>query len=133
MAKKPHSRGSSRPRQTARRPGEEAGAPPPSPAGQDKSEATTPLADHFSKMFAPPELYDPKKREAWRLVSQRDQRGPYVIELNLQHIGGLEGASAALRACASPPQFDSTSPVPVTAAPLRNARRDRWACWWFMI
>ena len=113
MAKKPHSRGSSRPRQTARRPGEEAGAPPPSPAGQDKSEATTPLADHFSKMFAPPELYDPKKREAWRLVSQRDQRGPYVIELNLQHIGGLEGASAALRALHDEVLKDLPAPVPL--------------------
>src|SRR5262245_53192594 len=56
------------------------------------------LTDRFSKMFAPPELYDPKKRENWGLVSAKDGRGPYVIELNLQHMAGLEGASAALLA-----------------------------------
>src|SRR6185436_15665205 len=56
------------------------------------------LTDRFSKMFAPPELYDPEKRKDWGLVGAKDGRGPYVIELNLQHMAGLEGASAALLA-----------------------------------
>ena len=47
------------------------------------------------------------------MVSQRDQRGPYVIELNLQHIGGLEGASAALRALHDEVLKESPAPVPL--------------------
>jgi subtilisin family serine protease len=49
-------------------------------------------------MFAPPELYDDAKRREWRLGDTPDARGPYVIELNLQHIQGLAGAAAALEA-----------------------------------
>jgi len=64
-------------------------------------------------MFAPPELYDPKKREAWGLVSEVDRRGPYVIELNLQHMGGLEGASAALRALHDEVLQETPEPVPL--------------------
>ncbi|WP_222025141.1 S8 family peptidase [Rhizobium laguerreae] len=64
-------------------------------------------------MFAPPELYDPKKRHTWGLVSERDQRGSYVIELNLQHIGGLEGASAALRALHDEILTGTPAPVPL--------------------
>ena len=85
---------------------------PPPPPGQDKADSTT-LTDRFSKMFAPPELYDPQKRSHWRLVSERDQRGPYVIELNLQHMGGLEGASAALQALHAEVLSDAPSPMPL--------------------
>ena len=55
-----------------------------------------PVADNFAKRFAPPELYDPKKRREWKLGRHDGERGPYVIELNLQHIEGLPGAIAAL-------------------------------------
>jgi len=85
---------------------------PPPPPGEDKADSTT-LTDRFSKMFAPPELYDPKKRADWRLVSEYDQRGPYVIELNLQHMGGLEGASAALRALHDEVLTNTPAPVPL--------------------
>ena len=82
---------------------------------QDHLEAeSTTLTDRFSKMFAPPELYDPKKRAHWRLVSEIDGRGPYVIELNLQHIDGLKGAAAAL--CALHAQVvtdEDRKPVPI--------------------
>jgi subtilisin family serine protease len=54
------------------------------------------LTDRFSKMFAPPELYDEAKRREWRLGDTPEARGPYVIELNLQHIQGLVGAAGAL-------------------------------------
>ncbi len=54
------------------------------------------VADNFARRFAPPELYDPKKRREWRLGRHDGDRGPYVIELNLQHIEGLPGAVAAL-------------------------------------
>ncbi len=54
------------------------------------------VADNFARRFAPPELYDPKKRREWKLGRHDGDRGPYVIELNLQHIEGLPGAVAAL-------------------------------------
>src|SRR5688572_32246038 len=54
------------------------------------------VADNFARRFAPPELYDPKKRREWKLGRHDGDRGPYVIELNLQHIEGLSGAIAAL-------------------------------------
>jgi subtilisin family serine protease len=117
MAKTPNSRRPSRsrprptpPRRRKAKPNPVQGPPPP--PGQDKADSTT-LTDRFSKMFAPPELYDPKKREDWRLVSEYDQRGPYVIELNLQHMGGLEGASAALRALHDEVLTETPAPVPL--------------------
>ena len=55
-----------------------------------------PVADNFARRFAPPELFDPKKRREWKLGRHDKDRGPYVIELNLQHIEGLSGAVAAL-------------------------------------
>lgn len=113
MAKK--TRRPARPRSRAVRPRRPKAPPvlgPPPPPGQNKAESTT-LTDRFSKMFAPPELYDPEKRKDWRLVSERDQRGPYVIELNLQHMGGLEGASAALRALHADVLADSPPPMPL--------------------
>jgi len=62
----------------------------------EKSER--PVADNFARRFAPPELYDPKKRREWKLGRNDNDRGPYVIELNLQHIEGLPGAVAGLDA-----------------------------------
>ena len=38
-----------------------------------------------------------RKREKWGLGEKETDRGPYIIELNLQHIGGLTGAAFALR------------------------------------
>lgn len=57
-----------------------------------------PVADNFARRFAPPELYDPKKRREWKLGRHDGDRGPYVIEFNLQHIEGLSGAIAGLEA-----------------------------------
>ena len=50
------------------------------------------LTDRFSKMVAPPELYSAAKRKKWKI----GPRGPYVIELNLQHVEGLSGAATQL-------------------------------------
>jgi subtilisin family serine protease len=55
------------------------------------------VGDKFARTFAPPELYDPKKRTEWKLEEEPGGRGPYVVELNLQHIEGLPGAIATLR------------------------------------
>ena len=99
---------------------------PPPPPDQARADSTT-LTDRFSKMFAPPELYDPKKRDEWRLVSEVDERGPYVIELNLQHMGGLEGASAALRALHTEVLKDAPEPVPLARTYFTwRLRVDEW-------
>src|SRR5688572_14575600 len=55
-----------------------------------------PVADTFARRVAPPELYDPRKRREWKLGRNDNERGPYVIEFNLQHIEGLPGAIATL-------------------------------------
>jgi hypothetical protein len=36
-----------------------------------------PVADSFARRFAPPELYDPKKRREWKLGRHDGDRGPY--------------------------------------------------------
>jgi len=51
------------------------------------------LADRFAKMVAPPELYDSRRRRRWGLEDSANPRGPYVVELNLQHLEGLNGAA----------------------------------------
>ena len=62
----------------------------------EDDDSRRPVADNFARRFAPPELYDPAKRREWKRGRQDGERGPYVIELNLQHIEGLAGAIAAL-------------------------------------
>jgi subtilisin family serine protease len=70
------------------------------------------VADNFARRFAPPELYDPKKRREWKLGRHDGERGPYVIEFNLQHIEGLPGAIAALEARLSALNGDLDPPPP---------------------
>jgi serine protease AprX len=62
---------------------------------EDQS-SSRPVADNFARRFAPPELYDPKKRREWKLGRNDEDRGPYIVELNLQHVEGLPGAMGAL-------------------------------------
>jgi subtilisin family serine protease len=50
----------------------------------------------FARVKMPRELNDPRRREEWGLPASRTKRGPYIIELNLQHAEGLPGARAAL-------------------------------------
>jgi subtilisin family serine protease len=71
-----------------------------------------PVADNFARRFAPPELYDPKKRREWKLGRRDEDRGPYVIELNLQHIEGLPGAIASLEMCLAALNGDDSAPPP---------------------
>jgi subtilisin family serine protease len=56
------------------------------------------LRERFSRMFVPPELYNSRKRKDWQLEVTAEKRGPYIVELNLQHVEGLSGADIALRA-----------------------------------
>jgi subtilisin family serine protease len=70
------------------------------------------IRDQLTRVTVPPELDDPKNREKWGLDDPKNNgRGPYLVELNVQHIGGLPGAAAAflelyervLRSAASQP------------------------------
>jgi len=51
--------------------------------------------DRLSRLTAPPELEDDENRKRWGLGNTPEARGPYMVELNVQHVDGLAGASAA--------------------------------------
>ena len=53
--------------------------------------------DRLSRLTAPPELEDEDNRRRWGLGTTPEQRGPYMIELNVQHVDGLAGAGSAFR------------------------------------
>ena len=53
--------------------------------------------DRLSRLTAPPELEDADNRRRWGLGTRPDERGPYMIELNVQHVDGLAGAGSAFR------------------------------------
>jgi serine protease AprX len=84
-----------------------------------KPPAEPSLTDRFSKMFAPPELYDARKRRDWGLGETDRQRGPYVIELNLQHIEGLTGAAKQLEALHEKLMPRAPKPVRIARTYLR--------------
>ena len=81
-----------------------------------------PVADNFARRFAPPELYDPKKRREWKLGRHDGERGPYVIELNLQHIEGLPGAIAALDGLLNELNETRSNPPPEPSTSRRRTR-----------
>jgi serine protease AprX len=84
-----------------------------------KPPAEPSLTDRFSKMFAPPELYDARKRRDWDLGETDLDRGPYVIELNLQHIEGLTGAAKQLEALHEKLMPQAPKPVRIARTYLR--------------
>jgi subtilisin family serine protease len=55
------------------------------------------LSDNIARTTAPPQLADAAKRSAWRMppLDRPDELGPYIIELNGEHRGGLPGAASA--------------------------------------
>lgn len=55
------------------------------------------IRDQLTRVTVPPELDNPENRKKWKLEEDEDGRGPYLIELNVQHIGGLPGADADFR------------------------------------
>jgi serine protease AprX len=70
---------------------------PESNAGQPQQpESADPdrIRDQLTRVCVPPELEDAKNRKKWKLEDEHG-RGPYLIELNVQHVGGLPGAEAA--------------------------------------
>jgi subtilisin family serine protease len=71
--------------------------------GQDNSDGRTnsdfPEFDSDSLVRNPvaPGLEDPENRRRWKLGVHEDDRGPYMVELNVQHSTGLAGAAHAFR------------------------------------
>ena len=53
--------------------------------------------DRLSRVTAPPELEDEEYRKRWDLGSTPQERGPYLIELNVRHANGLAGAARAFQ------------------------------------
>jgi hypothetical protein len=89
---------------------EGAATPPPSRARRrrrvarcHRSRTTTPSPSTSGSPASPcpPELDSAANRERWKLEEQEHGRGPYLIELNVQHVGGLpaghQGVPGSLR------------------------------------
>src|SRR5215207_3138133 len=90
--------------------------PPPKPARKSTSRSSKPAkrtkakkasaakgrkpnqietAPPMGRATVPPALHDPERREEWGLPADEDERGLYMVELNLRYKDGLEEASKA--------------------------------------
>lgn len=77
------------------------------------------IGARFARVTAPRELDNEEKREKWGLppLDQPDMLGDYIVELNVQHIGGLTGAVNA---------FDQLYQK-VVIKPKKNSKRSQSA------
>ena len=90
------------------------------------------VGERFARTTAPRELDDPVRREKWGLPSldEPDEPGPYIIELNMQHLSGLPGAASAFvelyrQVIPSPTAVEGHPPAepdPSAREPLRIAK-----------
>jgi subtilisin family serine protease len=66
-------------------------------------------------------MQDPNRRREWGLPENAEERGPYVVELNLRHPGGLAAAAEAFRDRLAPAVLGPDHPPcePVTSAYFR--------------
>lgn len=53
------------------------------------------FGDPVSRLTAPPELEDDEHRRRWGLGEKPTDYGPYLVELNVEHVDGLAGAATA--------------------------------------
>ena len=84
------------------------------------------VREKFARNIVAPELYDPDKRREWKLEDD-EKRGPYIIELNLQHIEGLTGAIADLKALQSHLGDDAKEPTQISRTYFGwRLRVDEW-------
>jgi subtilisin family serine protease len=76
----------------------------------------------LSRGSALPSMLKPERRKQWGLPPEDNKPGPYMIELNLRHPGGLDGAGAAFRDELFPAVMgtDSRPPEPITSAYFRG-------------
>jgi len=68
-----------------------------------------------------PAMHDGSRRKEWGLPEDPRQRGPYMVELNLKHPGGLPGAGLAFKEHLLPTVIPNDTPLcePVTSAYFR--------------
>ncbi len=98
------------------------------------------VGERFARTTAPRELDDPGRREKWGLppLDRPDEPGPYVIELNAQHLSGLQGAASAFlalyRELVLPSRAPAGDPPPAGSGateagpePVRIAKSYYWA------
>ncbi len=88
--------------------------PPPRRRGRSAPRGDQGVGQQFARTFAPPALYDRKKRQEWRLEEEPGGRGPYIVELNLQHTEGLLGAIATLKELHAQVVKTSYEPTPIS-------------------
>lgn len=102
----PSRSGNGRPplRKTLKTPRKKPAAKRDAAAGDGRPEAAPtatrkPIGERFARTTAPRELDDPKRRKEWGLpgLDEPDATGPYIVELNVEHLGGLAGADHAFR------------------------------------
>jgi subtilisin family serine protease len=57
----------------------------------------SPVSERLARTTAPRQLEDPERRRKWDLPSpdEPEKTGSYIVELNVQHVGGLPGAANA--------------------------------------
>lgn len=72
--------------------GPEGGEKPPRKKEEEQKNES--MGDAFSRATIPRQMEDPQQRKAWGL-EDKNKLGPYIVELNLQHVDGLTGAANA--------------------------------------
>lgn len=72
------------------------------------------VGQQFARTFVPPGLYDKARRTEWRLEEEPGRRGPYIVELNLQHTEGLLGAVATLKELHAQVVRNAPEPTPIS-------------------
>jgi subtilisin family serine protease len=81
--------------------------------------------EQLARTTIPPDLNKVEKRQQWGLPESEAERGPYIVELNLQHAGGIPGAANAFKAlfdeAIGNAQADEPTATPV-APPMRLAK-----------
>ena len=72
-------------------------SPPRKKADPSADEDTSSVGERLARTTAPAQLDDPARRRKWGLpgANEPEKTGSYVIELNVQHAGGLPGAANA--------------------------------------
>lgn len=90
------------------------------------------VGERLARTTAPAQLDDPGRRRKWGLpgVDEPDKTGSYVVELNVQHVGGLPGAANAflklydevVGALRTPAQEQRSRDDPRDHPPLRIAK-----------
>jgi serine protease AprX len=117
-------RGSSRPSQAKRHTAPSATAPgspvPTAQAGSNRRIDDDRL--ELSRGSALPSMFDPERREKWGLPADAEKPGAYMVELNLRHPEGLDGAAAAFAGELYPAAMgaDAQPPEAITSAYFRG-------------